>query len=334
MCKSSPLSGTNTSLTGCRDSPSRWEAQADAVNLIFSAKTQANPESSVGLMNMGGKGPEMLVTLTTDFGKLLDGMHRTKIRGNTHLATAIQIAGVCHYHELCPQSTMANDIHVTQLALKHRQNKSQRQRIIVFTCSPINEDEKNLVKLAKKMKKNNVSIDFIAFGDLDPENTKKLEAFNENIKGGDGSHLEIIPPGPSLLSDHIISTPILAGEGVAPRGDTGGEGGGDAAGGGFDFGVDPSADPELALALRMSMEEEKARQEKEAPKEPTLEDIPEEGGENQPLLNADGEASGSVDAPVTKSEEEEKKDKEHPTNLDKVEDKKDEGRDPDSMDTA
>ena len=75
-------------------SPSRWEAQADAVNLIFSAKTQANPESSVGLMNMAGKGPEMLVTLTTDFGKLLDGMHRTKIRGRTHLATAIQIAGV------------------------------------------------------------------------------------------------------------------------------------------------------------------------------------------------------------------------------------------------
>ena len=190
------------------------------------------------------------------------------------------------------------------------------------------------------MKKNNVSIDFIAFGDLDPENTKKLEAFNENIKGGEGSHLEIIQPGPSLLSDHIISTPILAGEGVAPRGgETGNEGGADAGGGGFDFGVDPSADPELALALRMSMEEEKARQEKEGPsgeaaKEPTLEDIPEESGESQPLLNADGEASGSVDAPVTKPEEGEKKDKEHPTNLDEVEGKKDQERDPDSMDTA
>ena len=62
--------------------------------MIFSAKTQANPESSVGLMSMGGKGPEMLVTLTTDFGKVLDGMHRTKIRGSTYLATGIQIAGV------------------------------------------------------------------------------------------------------------------------------------------------------------------------------------------------------------------------------------------------
>ncbi|CAF9908834.1 MAG: hypothetical protein ALECFALPRED_005068 [Alectoria fallacina] len=295
--------------------PSRWEAQADAVNLIFSAKTQANPESSVGLMNMAGKGPEMLVTLTTDFGKLLDGMHRTKIRGSTHLATAIQIAG---------------------LALKHRQNKSQRQRIIVFTCSPIDEDEKNLVKLARKMKKNNISIDFIAFGDLDPENTKKLEAFNENIKGGDGSHLEIIPPGPSLLSDHIISTPILAGEGVAPRGgENGGDAGGDAGGGGFDFGVDPSADPELALALRMSMEEEKARQEKEvkageAAKEPTLEGIPEESGssEGQTLLNADGEANGTADAPVSKPAEEEKSDNDR-----RMETDRDDMKDRDNMDT-
>ncbi len=80
--------------------PSRWEAQADAVNLIFSAKTQANPESSVGLMSMGGKGPEVLVTLTTDFGKILDGIHRTKIRGSTHLATGIQIAHVSNKHIL------------------------------------------------------------------------------------------------------------------------------------------------------------------------------------------------------------------------------------------
>ncbi|KAL8984241.1 MAG: hypothetical protein Q9205_001742 [Flavoplaca limonia] len=254
--------------------PSRWEAQSDAVNLIFSAKTQANPESSVGLMSMGGKGPEVLVTLTTDFGKVLDGIHRTKIRGSTHLATGIQIAG---------------------LALKHRQNKSQRQRIIVFTCSPIEESEKDLVKLAKRMKKNNISIDFIAFGDLEPDNTKKLEVFNENIKGGDGSHLAIIPPGPSLLSDTLVTTPILSADGVAPRGGGTEEGGAESGGGGgFEFGVDPSTDPELALALRMSMEEEKARQEKEGkkdePKGESLEGIPEE---NQPLLDGRGEASGS-----------------------------------------
>lgn len=81
-------------LTWSLDRPSRFEAQADAVSLLFSAKTQANPESSVGLLSMGGKGPEVLVTLTTDFGKILEGIHRTKIRGSTHLATGIQIAGV------------------------------------------------------------------------------------------------------------------------------------------------------------------------------------------------------------------------------------------------
>lgn len=43
---------------------------------------------------MGGKGPEVLVTLTTDYGKILTGLHDTKIKGEAHLATGIQVAGV------------------------------------------------------------------------------------------------------------------------------------------------------------------------------------------------------------------------------------------------
>jgi 26S proteasome regulatory subunit N10 len=41
----------------------------------------------------------VLVTLTTDHGKILEGLHRTKskIRGDSHLATGIQIAGVCSF---------------------------------------------------------------------------------------------------------------------------------------------------------------------------------------------------------------------------------------------
>ncbi|KAF2724434.1 hypothetical protein K431DRAFT_281862 [Polychaeton citri CBS 116435] len=246
--------------------PSRWDAQADAVNLIFHSKTQANPESSVGLMSMGGSGPEVLTTLTTNPGKVLDGLHRTPVKGESHLYTAIMIAS---------------------LALKHRQNKSQRQRIIAFTCSPIADSQPQLTKLAKRMKKNNTSVDIIAFGDLTDDNIGKLNAFNEAVKGGDGSHLEVIHPGPNLLSDSIVASPILAGEGggagAAGAGvnGSGGEGGG--AGGDFEFGVDPSMDPELALALRMSFEEEKARQEREkATKEKeegktALESVPEEG---------------------------------------------------------
>ena len=151
------------------------------------------------------------------------------------------------------------------------------------------------------MKKTNVSVDFVAFGDLAAPDTKKLEVFNENVKSsGDGSHLAIIPPGPMLISDQLVSTPILGGDGTAARGQDGAAAGGDTggAGEGFEFGVDPSADPELALALRMSMEEERQRQEKEekakkAAEQEKMEGIPEEAGEGQPLLDQNGEASGS-----------------------------------------
>lgn len=166
---------------------------------------------------------------------------------------------------------------VGQLALKHRPERSQRQRIIVFSCSPIEEDEKTLVKLAKKMKKNNVSIDVVAFGDLESDQTKKLEAFVENVKSGDGSHLAVIPPGPNLLSEELQMTPILGGEGAAG----GAGGGGDADAFGFEDAAEN--DPELAFALRLSLEEEKNRQEKERREQEeqatkaSLENIPEEG---------------------------------------------------------
>ncbi|KAF9736327.1 hypothetical protein PMIN06_011000 [Paraphaeosphaeria minitans] len=261
--------------------PSRWEAQADAVNLIFSAKTGANPESSVGLMSMGGSQPEILTTLTTDIGKVLDGLHRTKIKGTSHFSTGINVAA---------------------LALKHRQNKSQKQRIVLFTCSPIEEEEKDLVKLSKRMKKNGISVDIIAFGELGDDTKRKLEKFSEACQSAEGSHLAIIQPSSNLLSDSLITTPILGGDassGGAGASNAGGEGG-DSGGNSFEFGVDPSVDPELALALRMSFEEEKARQEKEKKSKEAAEGKSElepvaEGDEKQPLLDDQGEASGSKD---------------------------------------
>ncbi|KAM0666588.1 hypothetical protein ACQRIT_005344 [Beauveria bassiana] len=243
--------------------PTRFDSQVDAVNVLFQSITQGNPESSVGLMSMGGKGPEVLVTLTTEQGKILEGLHRTKkkIGGSSHLKTGIQVA---------------------TLALKHRQNRSQRQRIIVFICSPIEESDKELKLLAKRMKKGNISVDFILFGDLDDDDTKtKLENFNEEVKGSEGSHFVIIPPSSKLLSDQLVSSPILLGENAS----SGGGGGGGMGSGNdeFEFGFDPALEPELALALRMSMEEEKARQEKRAREEQeaatkaSLEGVAEEG---------------------------------------------------------
>lgn len=55
---------------------------------------RVHPQSAVGLMSMGGKGPEVLSTFTTDFGGILSGLHRTKIHGTPHLSSSIQVAGV------------------------------------------------------------------------------------------------------------------------------------------------------------------------------------------------------------------------------------------------
>jgi 26S proteasome regulatory subunit N10 len=218
--------------------PSRIEAQSDATIFLFNAKTRSNPENTVGMITMAGKSPEVMVTLTSDIGKVLTALHNIKLSGNAHFTTGVQIA---------------------QLALKHRQNKNQKQRIIVFVGSPVVEDEKTLVKLGKKLKKNNIAIDLINFGE-EEENTSKLEAFINAVNNSDNSHLVTIPPGPHILSDVLMTSPIVIDEdGAAPSGFAGGNND-------FEFGVDPNIDPELALALRISLEEEKMRQEQEAKK--------------------------------------------------------------------
>ncbi|KIJ61008.1 hypothetical protein HYDPIDRAFT_116524 [Hydnomerulius pinastri MD-312] len=227
--------------------PSRFDAQSDAVNTVFQTKIDSNPENTVGVMTMANKGPEVLVTHSKDLGQILNALHAasSKLGGSIDIPTAINIA---------------------QLALKHRENKNLRQRIIVFVGSPLQgtgADEREMVKLAKKLKKNNVAVDFVSFGDgIEEGESSVLKAFVENATSGDNSHLVSVPPGPHLLSDFILSSPILSEDRGIPPEAMGDAGGPSSSGGAnsFEFGVDPSLDPELAMALRMSMEEEQARQ--------------------------------------------------------------------------
>lgn len=232
---------------------SRYDAQLTATEFIFQNKVNSNPENTVGLMAYGGNGPQVLSTLTTDFGKILLGAHDTSISGEIQFANGILVAA---------------------LALKHRQNKVQAQRIIVFVGSPINELEKELEKLAKKMKKNNIAIDIINFGE-ESINTSKLEKFNSIINNHDNSHLVTIPPGPRMLYEVIASSPILMEDGYEAFGVNGDGMHGDGFGSGVGDIMDPNMDPDLALALRLSLEEEKLRQEREA-----AEKAKEEGSSN------------------------------------------------------
>jgi 26S proteasome regulatory subunit N10 len=107
----------------------------------------------------------VLVTPTQDVGKILSALHNTKISGSADIVTAIQVA---------------------QLALKHRQNKNLRQRIIAFIGSPLSEtiDEKTLVKVGKKLKKNNVALDIVSYGEYEM-NEGRLRALVEAVQSNE-----------------------------------------------------------------------------------------------------------------------------------------------------
>ncbi|WJX55761.1 proteasome regulatory particle base subunit rpn10, variant 2 [Trifolium repens] len=256
-------------------SPSRFQAQADAVNLICGAKTQSNPENTVGVLIMAGKGVRVLVTPTSDLGKILACMHGLEVGGEMNLAAGIQVA---------------------QLALKHRQNKKQQQRIIVFAGSPVKHEKKMLEMIGRKLKKNSVALDIVNFGEEDEEKTEKLESLLAAVNNNDTSHIVHVPAGPNALSDVLISTPIFTGDGEGGSGFAAAAAAA-AAGGvsGYDFGVDPNLDPELALALRVSMEEERARQEAAAKKAAEDASKQEKGGEQQ----AGSQEASSQDATMT-----------------------------------
>jgi 26S proteasome regulatory subunit N10 len=235
--------------------PTRLEAQQDAANLLVSAKTQSHPESTVGV----SAGTELLVSPTDDVGKILGALHELPYGANGEIP-----ANICY------------SVQVASLALKHRRNKNGGQRIVLFVGSPLTSLEtRALQKAGRQLKKNNVAIDVVAMGELE-DNEEKLRELVEaaNGRSDEGNrtcHLVTIPAG-VLPSDVLASSPIVHG------GDGGGGGGGGAfgaeagapaaggggGGGGFaDFGgVDPNMDPELAMALRVSMEEERARQER------------------------------------------------------------------------
>lgn len=217
--------------------PTRLQAQQDAVNLVCHSKTRSNPENNVGLLTLANV--EVLATLTSDVGRILSKLHQVQPQGNINLLTGIRIA---------------------HLALKHRQGKNHKMRIVAFVGSPVETEEKELVKLAKRLKKEKVNVDIVSFGEeVSPQvsNNELLTAFINALNGKDGagSHLVSVPPGPHL-SDALISSPVIQGED--------GMGGAGLGGSGFEFGVDPNEDPELALALRVSMEEQRQRQEEEA----------------------------------------------------------------------
>ena len=209
--------------------PNRWESQQEAVNTIAAMKTNENPGNSIGILAMAGPRSEVLVSPTNDIAKLLAAIYNVNIHGSVDFYTSLQIA---------------------QLALKHRPNKEQRQRIVVFVCSPIKPDPDKYATVGRTLKRNNIALDIVCFGNVD--DIEKLQELQRTVNTGDNSHFISVPSGVGLLCEALRNTPILHG----------------GSGGLYDGYIDPSADPEYATAIRLSLEEQKRRQQDEGPVQP------------------------------------------------------------------
>lgn len=264
--------------------PTRLQAQADAANVIAGAILHNNNESTVGIAASCSNSGGVIVSPTDGVG----GMH--KILSAVH---AVQLSDTASKNSSGAKSSeeqphLGNAVAVASLALKHRRNKLGSQRVVCFVGTPVTADIKSLQKTGRMLRKNNVVLDVVGLGEHEA-NREKLQALVDAANGNAVASADVtvghyvpIPEG-VLPSDVLASSPILGGGGAAA-----GAAAAAAANGFAEFGgVDPNMDPELAMALRVSMEEERARQERAA------EGQQETGGEA--ATNADGAPELSED---------------------------------------
>jgi 26S proteasome regulatory subunit N10 len=135
---------------------------------------------------MAGKRVEVHVTLTNDVSRILNSIKGIQLAGDSDFVTALNIA---------------------TLTLKHRQNKNQKQRIILFIGSPIKHSVEEMVQTAKKLKKYNIAVDIISFGNVD-ENRDHIQQFYNNINNANNSSIQEVPVGYNIM-DVLFSSPIF-----------------------------------------------------------------------------------------------------------------------------
>jgi len=76
--------------------------------------------------------------------------------------------------------------------------------LFVASISPVKYDKKVLETIGKKLKKNNVALDIVDFGESDDEKPEKLEALIAAVNSSDSSHIVHVPPGDNALSDVLL----------------------------------------------------------------------------------------------------------------------------------
>lgn len=174
----------------------RLAAQLETLQFLGSAKIRDNMESLLGVLSMAGPRVQVHVSLSREMVQLMNSVR------------PLRSAGYCD---------IINSLKVAHLTLKNRQNKSQRQRIVIFIASPILCSSTELVTMGKQLKKNNVHVDVIHFGTenlVDPEckdtesNCTKVRDFMAAVNNNDESRLIVIPTTTNRLSDDVLLSPI------------------------------------------------------------------------------------------------------------------------------
>jgi len=214
-----------------------------AVDLICSRKREANVENSVGLISMKYSGPEISLHLTEErrWNSALAKIDLSHGRGSIDITEAIRKA---------------------RLALKHKRNSKQEKKIVVLVCSPVTTEVKTMMRTAKDLKKNGLSLDIICFGVPEghpTETVKKLRDMVAACNKADSSHFVHLAEEThtNALTDVIVSSAII--QGFAPIPVQNQQQAPQAAADaehieGMPEGIDPNTDPELYHAIRLSIE--------------------------------------------------------------------------------
>ncbi|NXF74748.1 PSMD4 ATPase, partial [Sclerurus mexicanus] len=207
--------------------PTRLQAQQDAVNIVCHSKTRSNPENNVGLITLANN-CEVLTTLTPDTGRILSKLHTVQPKGKITFCTGIRVAHI--RNRACP-TPPPGPVHLLP---------PWRGDIPAGSCSDPGPCPLQLVKLAKRLKKEKVNVDIINFGE-------EVRLAGSEVGFCVLSHGEGIQAGPQF-SGSLLGRPG-AGQGCPEQECRAGKA--------LEGAVSPQA-------LRVSMEEQRQRQEEEA----------------------------------------------------------------------
>ncbi|VWU52737.1 26S proteasome regulatory subunit RPN10, putative [Hepatocystis sp. ex Piliocolobus tephrosceles] len=158
--------------------PNRFLSQIDCINVLCCNKTSMHYRNNIGVIMMAGDKIKVKVSLTNDIGLLLSCIHDIKMEGSCDVIRSLLIA---------------------QLALKHREDKNLEQKILLFVGSPLEVNHKQLINTGKQLKKNNIAIDIISYGNID-KNRENLKLLFENVNNNDNCRFIECPENETNLS--------------------------------------------------------------------------------------------------------------------------------------